>query len=114
MATESHSAAVPQTPDVTISVVDDRRAVLGFSGELNAHMVLELEELLMDQRLRDAQEWVLEMEDLKSIDLACAYALLRAQTRLPATATVHIRGARRDVQRTLRHTGVDAKATIEE
>lgn len=106
--------ARPQTGTVRIVETDGQRAVLAFSGVLDAHVLRELEERLLDQRLRQAGAWVLEMSDLDRLDLACAYALLRAVTSAPEPAALTVRGARRNVQRTLRHAGVDAVATIEE
>ncbi|MDO0909754.1 STAS domain-containing protein [Streptomyces sp. DT2A-34] len=107
-------AARPQARTVTISEADEQRAILTFSGVLDAHALRELEERLLDQRLRQAHSWVLEMSDLEQTDLACAYALLRAVTRAPQPAALTVRGARRNVQRTLRHAGVDVVATTEE
>lgn len=106
--------ARPQTGTVRIAETDGRRAVLAFSGVLDAYVLRELEERLLDQRLRQAGAWVLEMSDLERLDLACAYALLRAVTSVPEPAALTVRGARRNVQRTLRHAGVDVVAMIEE
>ncbi|GAA2428938.1 STAS domain-containing protein [Streptomyces macrosporus] len=112
MEAESRPAASSR-PVVAITTVGDDRAVLTFSGDLDADKLRELEERLLDPRLRDAREWVLEMSDLAHLDLACAYALLRAATR-PEGVALTVRGARRSVQRTLRHADVDAVAVIEE
>ncbi|MGC5041325.1 STAS domain-containing protein [Streptomyces sp. DT190] len=106
--------ARPQPGTVRIAEADGQRAVLAFSGVVDAHVLRELEERLLDQRLRQAGAWVLEMSDLERLDLACAYALFRAMTSAPAPADLIVRGARRNVQRTLRHAGVDVVATIEE
>ncbi|UQA90827.1 STAS domain-containing protein [Streptomyces halobius] len=99
---------------LAVDTTDGQRAVLAFSGVLDAHALRELEELLLDPRLRRAGAWVLEMRAVERIDLACAYAVLRAATSLPETPAVTVRGARRSVQRTLRHAGVDAVVTFEE
>ncbi|MEW2247870.1 MULTISPECIES: STAS domain-containing protein [unclassified Streptomyces] len=97
-----------------VSVTEvDGCAVLRFAGELTADRVLDLEQQLLDVRPSQVREWVLDMSDLTSMDLTCAYALLRAATRVPATTTVRVRGARRTVQRTLQHAGVDTLAAIE-
>ncbi|MEV5777426.1 hypothetical protein [Streptomyces antimycoticus] len=53
------------------------------------------------------------MAAVTGFDLACAYALARAATQLPETSTLTVRGARRAVQRTLRHAGLEAVAVIE-
>ncbi|WP_236569854.1 STAS domain-containing protein [Streptomyces mexicanus] len=97
-----------------VSVMDaDGCAILRFAGELGADRVLDVEQQLLDVRLSQVREWVLDMSDLASMDLACAYALLRAATRIPATTTVRVRGARRTIQRTLQRASIDALATIE-
>ncbi|MDX3308150.1 STAS domain-containing protein [Streptomyces sp. ME08-AFT2] len=106
--------ARPQPGTVRIAEADGQRVVLAFSGVLDAHVLRELEERLLDQRLRQAGVWVLEMSELDRMDLACAYALLRAVTSAPEPAALTVRGARRNVQRTLRHAGIDVVATIEE
>ncbi|WP_324920881.1 STAS domain-containing protein [Streptomyces sp.] len=98
---------------MAIAAVGGHRAVLTFSGELEAGTLRELEEQLLDPRLRKAREWVLEMGELTHLDLACAYALLRAATEGPEAVALTVRGARRHVQRTLHHAGVDAVAVIE-
>ncbi|HEX5569552.1 MAG TPA: STAS domain-containing protein [Streptomyces sp.] len=110
---EPHSVSAHRSA-LTITVVGGRRAVLTFSGALDAGLLRELEERLLDPLLGEAREWVLEMSDLTHLDLACAYALLRAATRQPETVTLTVRGAKRSVQRTLRDAGVDAVAVIEE
>ena len=99
---------------MAVTAVGGHRVVLTFSGALDTGMLRELEEQLLDPRLGEARGWVLEMSDLTHLDLACAYALLRAATRQPETVTLTIRGAKRNVQRTLHHAGVDAVAVIEE
>ncbi|MFG2888414.1 STAS domain-containing protein [Streptomyces sp. NPDC048248] len=113
MTSEPRPAA-PQATHVAIDTADDQRAVLTFSGVLDSHALRELEERLLDPRLRQADTWVWEMRAVERIDLACAYAVLRAATTLPAGTSITIRGAGRDIQRTLHHAGVDAIATIEE
>ncbi|GGT56826.1 hypothetical protein GCM10010271_70760 [Streptomyces kurssanovii] len=113
MAVEPHQPARPQAGSVRIVEADGRNAVLVFSGVLDTHALPELEERLLDPRLRQAGTWVLEMSDLERIDLACAYGLLRAVTVAPESVGITVRGARRGVVRTLRHAGVDTVATIE-
>lgn len=100
-------------PAVTVSI-SGQRAMLRFSGALGPGALRQLEERLLDPRLHEADVWVLEMEDLTMLDLACAYALLSAATRSPQTAELIIRGARRTVRRTLRDAGVNRIAAIEE
>lgn len=104
----------PPSGTVRIAEVDGKRAVLAFAGVLDAHALCELEERLLDQRLRQACVLVLEMSALERIDLSCAYALLRTATGAPEPAALTVRGARRHVLRTLRQAGFDAVATIEE
>ncbi|MFJ8149879.1 STAS domain-containing protein [Streptomyces sp. NPDC096048] len=99
---------------VRIAEADGRHAVLAFSGDLDAHALGVLEELLLDHRLREPGAWTLEMSDLHHIDLACAYALLRAVTRAPEPAAITVRRARPAVHRTLRHAGLDTVADFEE
>ncbi|RZB14343.1 STAS domain-containing protein [Streptomyces sp. F001] len=77
-------------------------------------MVRKLEEQLADTRLGHAHVWNLEMSGLTRLDLTCAYALLRVATTLPEPVELHVRGARRTVQRTLRDIGFDAVVAIEE
>ncbi len=53
------------------------------------------------------------MSALEHIDLACAYALLRAVTGTPEReVAITVRGARPAVHRTLRHAGVDTVVTF--
>ncbi|MFF3333408.1 STAS domain-containing protein [Streptomyces sp. NPDC002888] len=103
-----------RTGTVSIAEADGQHAVLAFTGVLDMHVLSELEVLLLDERLRQADAWDLDMSGLERLDMACAYALLRAATRAPEPAALTVRGARRDVHRTLRQAGVDAVATIEE
>lgn len=91
-----------------------QRPVLVLSGTLDVAALGELEERLVDPRLNDVREWVLDVNDVTHVDLACAYALLRAATRLPGNAVVTIRGARRSVRRTLHDAGVDVVAVLDE
>ncbi|MFJ8673340.1 STAS domain-containing protein [Streptomyces sp. NPDC093589] len=115
MADTPSASVQPQRATVAITEADEQRAVLTFSGALDAHDLPELEELLGDRRLRQAGSWIWDMSDLQRIDLACAYALLRAVTRAPESVSVATRGARHAVQRTLRHAGLDTVVTtIEE
>lgn len=113
MAAEFSSTPAPSRLPVALTT-DAEGATLVFSGALEARMVRPLEEQLADSRLRHARRWELEMSDLARMDLACAYALLRAATTLPEPAELHIRGARRAVRRTLHEAGFDAVAAIEE
>ncbi|MEU4204999.1 STAS domain-containing protein [Streptomyces sp. NPDC026294] len=113
MTTGASSIPMP-TPPVTVTSVDDRRVVLTFRGELHAGTLRALETWFADPRLSEADAWVLEMHELAHIDLACAYALLRALSRRPDGASLTLRGARRTVARTLRHAGIDAIGVVEE
>ncbi|MFI8947146.1 STAS domain-containing protein [Streptomyces sp. NPDC053750] len=103
-----------QADSVRITEADGQHAVLAFSGVLDSHELRVLEELLLDSRLRSPQEWTLEMRDLDHLDLACAYALLRAVTRAPEPAAITVHGAHPAVHRTLRHAGLDTVATFTE
>ncbi|MFH8347728.1 STAS domain-containing protein [Streptomyces sp. NPDC018045] len=98
---------------MTIASVDDCRVVLTLRGELHADTLRMLETRFADPRLREARAWVLELHELTHIDLACAYALLRALSRRPDGTALTLRGARRHVARTLRHAGIDAVGAIE-
>ncbi|GAA3958734.1 STAS domain-containing protein [Streptomyces marokkonensis] len=100
------------SPPVRIAEADGQHAVLAFSGDLDAPALRVLEELLLDERLRQPGAWTLEMSDLHHIDLACAYALLRAVTRAPDPAAITVRGAHPAVHRTLRHAGLETVATF--
>ncbi|MGC9497802.1 STAS domain-containing protein [Streptomyces sp. WG7] len=102
------------SPPVRIVEADGQRAVLAFSGDLDAPALRVLEELLLDHRLQQPSTWTLEMSDLEHIDLACAYALLRVVTRAPEPAALTVRGARPAVHRTLRHAGLDTVTAYEE
>lgn len=99
---------------MAVSAAEDRRAQLVLAGEIGAEALRELEELLGAPSLSEAAEWIVDMRGISRLDLACAYALLRAATRRPEPAALTIHGARRAVQRTLRHAGLDAVAVIEE
>ncbi|MET9736076.1 STAS domain-containing protein [Streptomyces sp. NPDC006458] len=111
MAADPHAEAAAPAP---LSVTEaDGCATLRFTGELTADTALDLEQKLLDPCLSQARAWVLDLTGLAHMDLNCAYALLRAAVRLPRTTTVQVRGARRNVQRTLRHTGFDALASID-
>lgn len=99
---------------VAVVAADGGRAELVLAGDLDLDVLRELEQRFDDPRLREAAEWILDMDGVTHMDLACAYALLRAATRRPRTVTLTVRGARRPVQRTLRAAGLDAIARIEE
>ncbi|MFF4580169.1 STAS domain-containing protein [Streptomyces sp. NPDC001389] len=101
-----------QPPDVVITAVDGRRAEVTLTGEVSAVVLRDLEERLADPRLRTAEHWVLDLRGVTRIELACAYALLRAVTEHSGTTVV--RGGRRPVLRTLRHAGLDKAVKIEE
>ncbi|MCF6524792.1 STAS domain-containing protein [Streptomyces sp. JJ36] len=104
----------PGGPVVAVTATGERRAVLVLAGDVGAGALRELEERLTVPPLSEAGEWTVDLSAVTRIDLACAYALLRAATQRPETVTLLLRGARRPVQRTLRHAGLDAVAVIEE
>ncbi|MBO8185247.1 STAS domain-containing protein [Streptomyces spirodelae] len=106
--------STPPGPVMEVSVPVGRPAELLLAGEIGAEALRELEERLSAPPLREAQEWLVDMSRVTRIDLACAYALLRAATLRPVPATLTIRGARRAVQRTLHHAGLDTVAVTEE
>ncbi|WP_406214183.1 STAS domain-containing protein [Streptomyces decoyicus] len=114
MASIPPQSAQPERAPVAFTEADEQHAVLTFAGALDAHALPELEELLSDRRLRQAGTWVWDMSSVQRIDLACAYALLRAVTRAPETVSVTVHGARRAIQRTLRHAGLDVVVSIGE
>ncbi|MCI0383104.1 STAS domain-containing protein [Streptomyces sp. CNQ085] len=114
MAPEQQPAARAHRPTLAVTETGRGRAVLAFPGRLDAGALGELEERLVDPRLLGAHEVVLEMGGLDHLDLACAYALLRASTERPGTAVLTVRGAGRSVRRTLHSVGLDAVAVIEE
>ncbi|MFI1165469.1 STAS domain-containing protein [Streptomyces sp. NPDC020801] len=100
---------------MTVAVdADGGRARLTFPEAVDAAALRELEERLAEPPLSGADEWVLDMSAVTRIDLASAYALLRAATQRPNIVKVTIRGAPRTVQRTLRQAGLDAVASIQE
>nr|WP_024127239.1 STAS domain-containing protein [Streptomyces sp. F8]AHE39975.1 Hypothetical protein pFRL5_312 [Streptomyces sp. F8] len=104
----------PAGPGMAVSALDGRRAELVLAGEVRAEALWGLEELLGDPPLSEAGEWTVDMSNVTRLDLACAYALLRAATARDKPAALTIRGARRAVQRTLRHAGLDTVAVIKE
>ncbi|MFH0240974.1 STAS domain-containing protein [Streptomyces sp. HK10] len=114
MAPEPQPTARAHRPAMAITEAGRSRAVLAFSGRLDSGTLGELEERLVDPRLLGAHEVVLEMGDLDHLDLACAYALLRAATGRPENAVLTVRGAGRTLRRTLHDVGLDAVAVIEE
>ncbi|WP_447041815.1 STAS domain-containing protein [Streptomyces sp. DSM 118878] len=88
-------------------------AVLTLGGDVGSDCLRELEGRLCAPPVSEAVEWTVDMSGVTRFDLACAYALLRAATLRPHTAVLRIRGARRPVQRTLRHAGLEAVAVFE-
>ncbi|MER5717468.1 STAS domain-containing protein [Streptomyces sp. NPDC002132] len=98
-------------PGAAITAVDGRHAEVTLSGDVSAVLLRDLEAQLADPHLRQADHWVLNLRGATRIDLACAYALLRAVTEHSGTTAV--RGGRRAVLRTLRQAGLD-KATVSE
>ncbi|KUL24773.1 STAS domain-containing protein [Streptomyces regalis] len=103
------------SPSVDITAAGAERAQVTLAGDLGTGAARELEERLADRRLDETAEWALDMSGVTHLDLACAYALLRAATeQRPKNAALTIRGARHDVQRTLRQAGFKAVAVIEE
>ncbi|MFB8758834.1 STAS domain-containing protein [Streptomyces nigra] len=97
---------------VAINAVDGRHAEVVLTGDIDALLLRDLEARLVDPRLQTAEHWRLDLRGATRIDLACAYALLRAVTGHSGTAAVL--GPRRAVLRTLRHAGLDRAARIEE
>ncbi|WP_328659877.1 STAS domain-containing protein [Streptomyces sp. NBC_00334] len=97
---------------VRIAEADEDRAVLAFSGDLDAPALRVLEESLLDPRLRRPKAWILDMSGLDHIDLACAYALLRTVTGTSEPVALTVRGARPAVHRTLRQAGLDTVAAF--
>ncbi|MEU9393848.1 STAS domain-containing protein [Streptomyces sp. NPDC048324] len=98
-------------PGVAVSAVDDRHAEVTLRGDIGLPLLCEVEELSADPRLLRAERWVLNLDGVPRIELACAYALLRAATEHSGTVTV--RGARHSVLHTLRQAGLDKAAVIE-
>ncbi|MFB7650364.1 MULTISPECIES: STAS domain-containing protein [unclassified Streptomyces] len=96
---------------VRIVEVGGQHAALAFSGTLDSHALQVLEELLLDPRLRQPTDWTLEMSGLDHIDLASAYALMRAVTRASQPVSLTVRGARPAVHRVLRQAGLDTVVT---
>ncbi|GAA4893242.1 STAS domain-containing protein [Streptomyces coeruleoprunus] len=112
MTADPHPPPSASRPVVDGTVVDGH-AVLVLSGEFHPHDARSLEERLTDPRLHAAGRWVLELEDVTRLDLVCAFALMRTVSALPRTTDVHIRGARRNVRRTLHEAGLDAVAVFD-
>ncbi|MFF4985517.1 STAS domain-containing protein [Streptomyces sp. NPDC001046] len=108
MATESRSDCSGKA----FTEINGEQATVTLSGDVSALVLRDLEALLLDPRLLRAERWVLDMQGVIRIELACAYALLRAVAEHSGTTLV--RGARHSVQRTLRHTGMDTAAVIED
>ncbi|WP_242483221.1 STAS domain-containing protein [Streptomyces sp. HSG2] len=97
-----------------IAEAGGERAVLMLAGDLSGPSVLrELEELLLDPRLACSPSWVLDTARVDRLDLACAYAVLRAVTTTPRPVALVVRGADRGVHRTLRQAGLDRVAVFE-
>ncbi|MET8897799.1 STAS domain-containing protein [Streptomyces albogriseolus] len=109
-----HPSTPPAGPVMAVSAPDNRPAELVLAGQIGTGSLRELEEHLAAPPLREATDWGVDMSEVTHFDLACAYALLRAATLRPKPATLRIHGARRAVQRTLRHAGLDAVAVFEE
>ncbi|MER6975594.1 STAS domain-containing protein [Streptomyces carpinensis] len=102
------------TPTLTVAATSGRRAGLILVGEVRAEVLRQLEEQLDAPPLSRADEWVVDMNKVTGIDLACVYALLQAAaTRRPKTVTLTVRGARHAVRRTLHAAGLDVVAAIE-
>jgi len=98
---------------VTVTTTRDGCAELTLTGDIDAGVLGELEARIDAPPLSDAEEWRVDMTRVHHLDLACAYALLRAVTQRTVPVSVTIHAAHRTVQRTLRHVGLDAVATIE-
>ncbi|WP_416475452.1 STAS domain-containing protein [Streptomyces sp. LKA04] len=103
-----------QNAPVWIAEAGGHHAVLAFAGTLDSHALQVLEELVMDPRLWEPTDWTLEMSGLENIDLASAYALMRAVTRAPEPVSLTVRGARPAVHRVLRQAGLDTVVTYAE
>ncbi|MFI9756281.1 STAS domain-containing protein [Streptomyces collinus] len=99
-------------PGIVITAIDGRRAEVTLTGDADSRLLHDLEARLADARLQQAEHWVLDLHGVTRIELACAYALLRAVTQHSGTAVV--RAGRRAVLRTLRHAGLDKAAVIED
>lgn len=106
--------AEPQSaqPGMVITAVDARHAEVTLTGHLSTRVLCDLEEWFDDLRLQRADHWVVDMRGVTRIELACAYALLRAVTAHSGTASIG--GGRRPVLRTLRRVGLDKAAVIVE
>jgi len=105
----------PEDHDTSVAVeaTGRGRAELTLTGDIDAGVLGELEARIDAPPLSDAVEWVVDMTRVHCLDHACAYALLRAVTQRSVPVSVTIRAAHRNVQRTLRHVGLDTVATIE-
>ncbi|MEI7032717.1 STAS domain-containing protein [Streptomyces pratensis] len=114
MAAEHPSTPQTGTTLEVVAAADGGPAVLVLTGVVGAEALRELEEVLEDPQLAGAAAWAVDMRGVTHIDLACAYALLRAATLRPEPAELTVRGAGRAVQRTLRRVGLDAVAVIDE
>ncbi|MCT6781907.1 STAS domain-containing protein [Streptomyces sp. CS7] len=111
----THPGSTPSAePTMTVAVVNGSRAVLVLAGELRAENLRELEQLLAGPSLKEAAKWLVDMSDVTHLDLACAYALLRAATLRPEQAVLTIHGSRRSIQRTLRQSGLDTVSVFDE
>lgn len=92
---------------------DGGRVTVTLRGVLYSSMARALEEGLQRLGSGDAHTWIVDMRAVERIDLVCAYALLRLAGAVDAPRVIVMRPNRR-VERTLRHAGLDAVATIEQ
>ncbi|MER7661721.1 MULTISPECIES: STAS domain-containing protein [unclassified Streptomyces] len=109
----AENPTIPTTgPGITVYAADGRRAELVLSGEIRTEDLPELERTLNAPPLSRAGEWLIDMHEVTRLELAGAYALIRAITSLREAPAVTIQGTPRMVQRTLRHTGLAEIATM--
>ncbi|MFD3441891.1 STAS domain-containing protein [Streptomyces sp. NPDC058685] len=108
----THHPSTPSTARDIAVYAAGQRADLVLAGEIRIDALPELETALSTRPLSTASEWRIDMHDVTYLDLACAYALLRATTTRTDIPAVTIHGPRHTVERTLRHVGLGDRATI--
>jgi anti-anti-sigma regulatory factor len=108
MASVEPNGTAPSERRVRVVSVDGERAQLALSGEVTGKAALEIEECLVEPVLQGVQEWVLDLSQVTELDTACAFALMRPLMTTYPPATVHIRGASREVHQALHRTGAES------
>ncbi|MGW7054798.1 STAS domain-containing protein [Streptomyces sp. NPDC054887] len=92
---------------VILAPVEGGRARLTLSGEITGPLARQIETCLMTGEVQHVREWVLDVRSVDTLDLICAFALVRPLLYTSPPARIEVVGATEHIRRTLRQTGAE-------